>query len=543
MRRHLMGILGLMAVLASPLGAATFSRSPIAPELGLDALTRGVARERLGRDLFSNPWATVTISSVDVYDRFPYVESRRFQIVSDPRWNRLVFGEAGRSLRAWDGRGGAFALDNPHGLAVDDADRVYVADTGHDRIVVLQASTAFEEVTLTPLFAIGGLGGPFDVAWSDGGTPFVPGDDMLYVADTGRNRVVALALEANGARVVSELGELGSGVNHFAGPMAVSAGRSGGVNTRDVYVADAHNCRVVHLRHEADGLRWSSETRVDDQLLTSLDADEWGNLYAAAPQQGLVRKFSPGLEAVAALQTSVNRPRDFHVPFTRITDHRDGHVVRAGQANGLSLEQWSDASGLQLWSLGVEVKDLGVEGGAQPQARFTITDRAAVTLEVLDGGRILAHRALGPLDAGSHDVALVADDFRGASGSSLVLRVSAASGYSGGATETASAGFSWNGTTATIPRQAMLLGNTPNPVVTSTRIAFVLPDRGERVALAVFDATGRRVHTFRNAFSPGMNEVQWDGTDDQGRRLPGGVYFCRLDVGEVRFARRMVVVR
>jgi len=538
-----LGILGLMTALASPLDAATFSRSPIAPELGLDALTRGVARERLGRDLFSNPWATVTIAYVDVYDRFPYVESRRFQIVSDPRWDRLVFGEAGRSLRAWDGRGGAFALDDPHGLAVDDANRVYVADTGHDRIVVLQATTAFDEVTLTPLHVIGNLAGPFDVAWSDGGTPFAPGDDVLYVADTGRNRVVALALESDGARVVAELGELGSGPNRFAGPMAISAGRSGGANTRDVYVADAHNRRIVHLRHQADGLRWTGETRVDDQLLTSLDADEWGNLYAAAPQQGLIRKFSPALEAVAALQANVNRPRDFHVPFVRVTDHRDGRVVRAGQPNGLSLEQWSDASGLQLWSLGVEVRDLAVEGGAQPVARFTTTDRATVTLEVMDQGRTLSRRALGPLDAGAHEAALVADDFRGASGSHLTVRVSAASGYSGGATEVASAGFQWNGTTAVVPRQAMLLGNTPNPVVTTTRIAFVLPDGGERVALAVFDATGRRVRTFRAAFSPGLNEVQWDGADDQGRGLPGGVYFCRLDVGEVRFARRLVLVR
>ena len=40
-----------------------------------------------------------------------------------------------------------------------------------------------------------------------------------------------------------------------------------------------------------------------------------------------------------------------------------------------------------------------------------------------------------------------------------------------------------------------------------------------------------------------MPLTRGDGADDQGRGLPGGVYFCRLDVGEVRFARRMVLVR
>src|SRR5205085_10534427 len=107
--------LGLLAPVAARAG--TFERTRIAPEFGLDALTRGVARERVGRDLFANPYATVTIGHVDLYATFPYVESRTFQIVSDPRWNRLVFGESGRTLRAYDGKGSALgALSEPRGL-------------------------------------------------------------------------------------------------------------------------------------------------------------------------------------------------------------------------------------------------------------------------------------------------------------------------------------------------------------------------------------------------------------------------------------------
>ena len=91
----------------------------------LDALTRGVARAQLGRDVFSDPWAAVTIGNVDLYSTFPYVESRTFEIVSDPRWNRLVYGEAGRSLRAYDGAGQPLgALKQPRGLAVDERNRL-----------------------------------------------------------------------------------------------------------------------------------------------------------------------------------------------------------------------------------------------------------------------------------------------------------------------------------------------------------------------------------------------------------------------------------
>jgi hypothetical protein len=59
---------------------------------------------------------------VDVYDAFPYVETRTYAIVSDPAWNRLVFGEAGKTLRAYDGAGTTLGkLSQPRGLAVDES--------------------------------------------------------------------------------------------------------------------------------------------------------------------------------------------------------------------------------------------------------------------------------------------------------------------------------------------------------------------------------------------------------------------------------------
>jgi glucose/arabinose dehydrogenase len=211
MRRSILLILSLTLVASRPLDAGTFNRASIAPAYGLDALTRGAARERVGRDLFADPYATVTLETVDIYNVFPYVESRTFQVVSDPRWNRLVFGEAGRSLRAYDGAGLPLgALSEPRGMAVDEANRVYVADAGNDRVLVLQASTEFGDLTLTPVYAIDGLSDPHGVAWSDGGTPFVPDDDLLFVTDTGRNRVAAYALAAHSGRLVSTLGELGA---------------------------------------------------------------------------------------------------------------------------------------------------------------------------------------------------------------------------------------------------------------------------------------------------------------------------------------------
>lgn len=544
MRRLIILVLSLTFATAGSSSAETFERSPIAPELGVDALTRGVARERVGRDVFANPYATATIANVDVYDRFPYVESRRFQIVSDPQWNRLVYGEAGRSLRAYDGRGTTLGpLANPRGLAVDDQNRVYVADTDHDRIVVLQASTELGDITLVPLYAISGLNSPYDVAVSDGGTPFHPGDDALVVANTGRNEVVAFALDGTSARRTSAVGSLGSGVGRFAGPLAITFGRSGGANTRDVYVADAHNQRIVRLGCDAGVLSWTSEAHQDADVVTSLDADEWGNVYATAPNRGVVRKLNPDLGDVTELKADLVRPRSFHVPFATVRDHRNGSLTRVGQPNGVSVAQWSDQSGIELWNLGVAVQGLGVQNGAQPTARFNLTDRADVTVEISDAqGRSLARRSMGTLAAGVHDVPLA--EARGLSGAGdLVLRVSASSPYPNHPSDFAQTAFRLNGSGGVVaPSRPMLLGNAPNPIRWSTRIAFILPDSRE-ASLQVFDAMGRRVRTFGNGFTVGMNEVVWNGADDSGRMLRAGVYVARLEVGGERFSRSMVLVR
>lgn len=528
--------------------AGTFASKPIAPEMGLDGLTRGVARQLSGRAVFANPYATVTISNVDVYDRFPYVESRQFQVVSDPQWNRLVVGEVGRGLAAFDGKGTpAGALSEPRGMAVDERNRVYVADTGNDRIVVLQASTEFEQVTLTPLFTVTGLNSPYDVAYSDGGTPFVDGDDALLVANTGRNEVRAYALENAGARETARVGQLGSGDGAFAGPMAVAFGRENGASTPVAYVADAHNRRLVELRLTAGALRWSATAGVGADVVTSLDTDHWGNVYAAAPQQGVVRKFNGSLEAVAELHGPVARPRSFRVPFSTIRDHRDGTTRRQGQPTALSLDQWGDASGMVLWDLGVSVDGLGVVGGDAPVAHFTLTDAAQVTLEVTasDDGRVLSRRSVGALGAGVHDLALTPADLTGAgTASDLVLRVSAAARYENGATASALSRFTASGSGVAAPARAALLGHWPNPVRDAAHLSFALPAGATgRTSLGIFDAMGRHVRDLSAAFTPGVNTVVWDGKDDSGRAVRAGFYFYRLESGSARFSRRLVVVR
>jgi hypothetical protein len=93
------------------------------------------------------------------------------------------------------------------------------------------------------------------------------------------------------------------------------------------------------------------------------------------------------------------------------------------------------------------------------------------------------------------------------------------------------------------PTTTSLVAPSPQPFHGSVEIRYDL-SRGADVDLAVYDAGGRRVaelvHAFRRA---GSYPVSWDGRRVDGRPLPSGVYFLRLDAGGRVFTRRIVRVR
>jgi hypothetical protein len=76
-----------------------------------------------------------------------------------------------------------------------------------------------------------------------------------------------------------------------------------------------------------------------------------------------------------------------------------------------------------------------------------------------------------------------------------------------------------------------LLPAHPNPFNPTVTIPFVLPRNG-RVGLSVYDVSGRRVAVLVDGRLPaGRHEARWHGVDANGRQLPSGVYFIRLNAG------------
>jgi flagellar hook assembly protein FlgD len=65
-----------------------------------------------------------------------------------------------------------------------------------------------------------------------------------------------------------------------------------------------------------------------------------------------------------------------------------------------------------------------------------------------------------------------------------------------------------------------------------------------RVRLSIYDAAGRHVRTLVDrAEAAGEHSIVFDGRDGAGSPLASGVYFYRLNAGEVARTRKMVLLK
>jgi hypothetical protein len=94
-----------------------------------------------------------------------------------------------------------------------------------------------------------------------------------------------------------------------------------------------------------------------------------------------------------------------------------------------------------------------------------------------------------------------------------------------------------------LPERVHLHPNYPNPFNPQTVIEFTL-DAPRLVRLEIFDLLGQRVRVLAfGARRAGVHRQLWNGMDDAGRAVGSGVYFCRLQAGDLVRTRKMLLVR
>ncbi len=491
-------LIALTALVADVAAAESFVPRALAPEHGVNVLTRGEAERLVGRKLMSEPASSAVFGEVHLYDGFPYVEARWVHVTSDARWQRLLYGEPGEAPRAF-GKGGSAPGEfvEPHGVAFAPDGRLFVVDRALGRLNVLKLELLENGPQLRFLRHVDGLVQPMDVTVHDGGTPADARDDRVLVVESGAHRVSLFAMDDDQPTKLAEFGSQGPGRDEFLFPRAIAVGRRDGANVDEVYVADAGSHRVVRLNLNGSSLVWDAALDLPMEA-TSIDTDHHGNLLLALRRENDVWKVSPELEPLAAFSDASHElaaPRDVAVPFAWVHDHRGAEKAPAwrGQGSALVLEAWQERSGVRLVDLGVEIRSLR-RGPSGLEVR--LTDAARATLDVRHtNGQRKTHN-LGTLPAGSHT--LEVDDLETAQS----VRFIAASLYDSGHDDERSLELQ-----AVAVSRVALHQNYPNPFNPTTTIAFDLPAAG-RAIVDVFDVKGRRVQrVFEGTLPAGAHTV------------------------------------
>ena len=174
---------------------------------------------------------------------------------------------------------GAGEFRMPLGLAIDEADRIYVADAGNNRVQVIDDAGNFATEFGSRGWQTGEFDHPTDIALS------FQRSYRLYVADTGNNRVQYCNFVD---RIFYPLSESVDDIL-LDRPEGIGIGRNG-----EVYVVDTGNHRWIEFNVAgvpvvARGSFGSGSEQLWNP--TDLDVDARGNVYVVDTGNHLIRKY------------------------------------------------------------------------------------------------------------------------------------------------------------------------------------------------------------------------------------------------------------
>ena len=88
-----------------------------------------------------------------------------------------------------------------------------------------------------------------------------------------------------------------------------------------------------------------------------------------------------------------------------------------------------------------------------------------------------------------------------------------------------------------------LYQNFPNPFNSNTSIEYILPN-DIHVNIIIYNLLGNEIITLLNKkIQAGQHVVTWDGMDNTGQPVSGGIYFYKLQAGDFIQTRKMVLLK
>lgn len=262
--------------------------------------------------------------------------------VADSGHDRVVRTYPGGDvMRRW----GAGRLDDPCGVAVESTGRVLVTDHGHDRVQRFTGRGRFLKAWGGPGTGNGRFDDPCGIA--------VDATGRVYVADTGNDRVQVFA--PNG-RYLASWGVSGSGPNGLLAPMGVAVGRDG-----QVYVADTGNHRVQVFSADGTPVRRFARVQASDEPATlqspaGIAVDRSGRVYVT-DALGRVQRYTVDGRPLSRWGSAGTGAGELDGPTGIVVSPQGRVVVADTGSDRLSYWGWSRPDALIAGPDGVAAGD------------------------------------------------------------------------------------------------------------------------------------------------------------------------------------------
>ncbi|MBV7328787.1 6-bladed beta-propeller [Chloroflexi bacterium TSY] len=203
-----------------------------------------------------------------------------------------IYNTNGEYLRLFDtananeGRTVAYELDKPYGIAIDQQDNVYIADTGNHRIVKFTSAGRYvtewgnegdlpDGININNWFGAQ-LDAPMDIVFDDA--------NNLYVSDSANHRIVKFS---NTGMLLGTWGAAGSGIDQLTRPV--------GLTYQDdiLYIVDQGNRRIQRLKSDGQFMDpWPLTVEGQSKIkFVDMALDQNGNAYATKQGANTVIKL------------------------------------------------------------------------------------------------------------------------------------------------------------------------------------------------------------------------------------------------------------
>lgn len=469
-------------------------------------------------------------------------------------WATIKYNAAGvqQWLRTLDGGGSDAAV----AIKTDDAGNAYITGSSAGGLYSMTAkyNAAGDRLWVQSFTTIGEGDAGVDLAVDHAGNVYVTGYNVETV--TGLD-IITIKYSPGGVEQWVRRYDVGNGEDV---PAAIGCDASG------IYVTGRSNGDYTTIKYGSDGVqqwvRSYNGTGNGSDSPADLMVDGAGNIYVTGQSPGIgtnddyatVKYDAAGTQLwvrrydgpSTVLASDYDRPADLAVDA-------NGDVFVTGNSAGDFATVKYDAAGTEIWARRYN----GPAGGADWATSIAVDASGNSYVTGSSYGNSTTQYDFATLSYDASGTARWTERYNGPANfydtpygiavhSSGDVYVSGSSGGSGTSDDYTTIKYSPEATTSVPSRQderrsAFALRSDPNPFTPATRIRFTIPpgiDR-EHVRLAVYDVRGQEVALLVNeVLAPGTHERELNG-----KRLAAGVYWSRLQMGQLSETRKMIRVR